>query len=119
MPLTLRWKGSTTLAVEADGLRPDTLAGLSAAEAARLPAVVGNISAELGELFEVAGDGADGHLVLEGDLRAVRGIGRGMASGRLTVQGDAGTHLGAGMSGGMIEVEGSVGDWAGAELRGG
>ena len=78
----------------------------------------GNTSAEVGELFVVEGDRGDGHLVFEGDLRPVRAIGAGMASGRLTVRGDVGPRLALGMSGGAMTVEGSAGPWAGAEMCG-
>ena len=119
MPLTLRWADATTLPVDGDGLRPDLLAGLSAAEFARRPILVGNAPAEVGELFRAEGDPADGHLVIEGDLRRLRRLGAGMASGTLTVRGDAGPGLGAGMEGGTVEVSGSVGDGAFAAMRGG
>ena len=119
MPLTLRWKDATRLPVEAEMLNPETLAVLSAIEVARLCMPLGNTAVELGQLFEVEGDLGDGHLILEGDLRPVRAIGAGMASGRLTVRGDAGPRLGLGMSGGELTVEGSVGVWAGAEMSGG
>ena len=36
----------------------------------------------LAELFTIEGSIDDGHLVLEGDLRQVRRLGRGMTSGR-------------------------------------
>ncbi len=94
MPLTLLWRDATRLPVEAEGLRPDALAALPAAEAARRAVAVGNGSAELGELFRVEGDGADGHLALEGDLRPVRRIGEAMAAGRLTIRGDVGAGSG-------------------------
>jgi formylmethanofuran dehydrogenase subunit C len=119
MPLTLLWRDATHLPVEAEGLRPDALSPLPAAEAARTTVAVGNGSAELGDLFQVEGDGEDGHLMIEGDLRHVRRIGEAMASGRLTIRGDVGAGLGNAMSGGLIEVQGAVGDWAGAEMRGG
>jgi formylmethanofuran dehydrogenase subunit C len=119
MPLTLSWSAATSLPVDGESLRPDALSGLSADEVARVRLPVGNGSAEVGELFRVEGDLADGHLVLVGDLRKVRAIGRGMTSGRLTIRGAAGSRLGAGMTGGTIEVDGSAGDWAGAEMRGG
>ncbi|HEX8201943.1 MAG TPA: formylmethanofuran dehydrogenase subunit C [Isosphaeraceae bacterium] len=120
MPLHLLWNDATTLPVEAEGLRPDALADRTPGEVARLRLPVGNGTAELGELFRIEGDGAaDGRLVLEGDLRRVRRLGAGLASGTLLVRGDAGPHLGAGMTGGTIEVVGSAGAWAGAEMRGG
>jgi formylmethanofuran dehydrogenase subunit C len=119
MPLILRWKDATRLPVEAGALRPDALAGMSAAEVARLRVPHGNAPSEVEDLFEVAGDPDDDHIILEGDLRPVRGIGSGMASGRLTVRGPAGPRLAQGMSGGEVTVEGSVGPWAGAEMTGG
>ncbi len=118
MPLTLSWAGATRLPVEADALRPDALMGLTAAEVAGRVLPVGNGTAEVGELFRVSGDGSD-ELVVEGDLRSVRGLGQGLTSGMLTVRGDAGSYLGAEMSGGTIVVAGNVGDWAGAAMSGG
>jgi formylmethanofuran dehydrogenase subunit C len=114
MPLMLQWRDATRLPVEAQTLRPDAD---NLTSTSKLP--VGNDTAEVGDLFQPEGDGADGHLVLEGDLRSLRGVGQGMASGRLTIRGDVGPGLGMQMSGGLIEVEGTVGDWAGAEMRGG
>jgi formylmethanofuran dehydrogenase subunit C len=80
---------------------------------------LGNTSVEVGELFDVDGDIADGHLILEGDLRPVRGIGAGNSSGRIAVRGDVGPRAGVGMSGGELTIEGSAGPWAGAEMAGG
>ena len=81
---------------------------------------VGNGSAELGELFSVwRGEAADGRLILEGDLRHVRRIGRGMASGEIAIDGDVGPGLGQGMLSGTISVVGAVGNSAGAAMRGG
>jgi formylmethanofuran dehydrogenase subunit C len=119
MPMTLRWQGATSLAVEAECLSPETMMMLSAVEAARLPVWLGNASAEVGDLFRVEGTAEDGRLVLEGDISHVRRIGQGMGSGSVSIRGDVGSHLGSGMTGGTIEVEGKVGDWAGAEMRGG
>lgn len=119
MALTLRWKDATTLPVEAEGLRPESLRTLDAAEVARLPLRVGNATAALGDLFDATGDPADGELRLEGDMRPVRALGSGMTEGTIAVRGAIGRHLGAGMSGGTIDVEGAAGDWAGSEMRGG
>jgi formylmethanofuran dehydrogenase subunit C len=119
MPFMLRWNAGTTLPVEADCLRPDLLRGRTKLDVASLTLAVGKSNVALGDLFQISGDGADGHLILEGDLSHVRRIGEGMASGQLTIRGDVGGHLGAWMSGGTIEIDGSAGDWAGAEMRGG
>ena len=118
MPLTLRWKGSAGFAVEGDGLRPETLGG-PADSARRIEVSAGNGTVELGDLFAIDGDGGDGSLVFEGDLRSVRGLGSGMGAGRIEVRGEAGPAVGSGMTGGTIVVDGSVGPWAGAEMRGG
>jgi len=118
MPLILRPIDPSGPMVDGDGLRPEVLSG-SADDACRLRLPVGNATAELGELFEVDGDGGDGQLTFEGDLRRFRGLASGMATGRVEVRGDAGPSLGSGMSGGSIEVHGSAGPWAGAEMSGG
>lgn len=119
MPLHLHWRDATRLAVVAEGLSPAALAALAPPERARWPLRVGNRLVPLADLFRIEGSIDDGHLVLEGDLRQLRGVGRGMAAGTLTVQGDVGAELGAELAGGTIEVAGSAGDWAGAALRGG
>jgi formylmethanofuran dehydrogenase subunit C len=119
MPLTLRWKDATALPVEAETLCPERLAGLSVADIARQRLPLGNTSVELRDLFAIDGDLNDEHVIFEGNLRPVRGIGAGMTSGRLTVRGDVGPRLGLGMSGGELTVEGSAGVWAGAEMTGG
>lgn len=119
MPLSLSWNASTALPIDADCLRPEQLAGLPPTEVARLPVHAGNRTVELGELFRIAGDGGDQHVLLEGDLRRVHGIGRRMSAGRLSIRGDVGHRLGTEMSGGSIHLQGSAGDWTGAEMRGG
>src|SRR5579883_3406199 len=119
MPLRMTWRTSTSLSIEAECFRPEALAILSNAQIERLPIQAGNSRVALGDLFRIEGSAGDGHLVLEGDLRHVRGIGQGMTSGTLSIVGDVGGQLGSGMSGGTIEVEGNVGDWAGAEMSGG
>lgn len=119
MPLTLRWRASTTLTVDGSPLKPETFRERSSAEAARVALRVGNATAELGELFDIEGDGADESLIIEGELRHIHKLGRGMATGSLTVRGDLGFQAGAEMAGGLFQLDGSCGDWAGAEMRGG
>jgi formylmethanofuran dehydrogenase subunit C len=119
MPFLLRWLDQTSLPVDAAGLIPEALAGLSAAEAARRTVRVGNAPAEVGEMFAVGEGTSDAELTVEGDLTHVRGLGRGMTRGSLLIVGVAGAHVGAEMAGGTIVVRGRAGDWAGAEMRGG
>ena len=112
------WKGSRNQAVEGASIRPDTLPSTSI-EAARITVAAGNEMVALGDLFDISGDLDDRHLILEGDLRQVRGIASRMLRGHVEIRGDAGSWLGEGLAGGSIVVEGSVEDWAGAEMAGG
>jgi formylmethanofuran dehydrogenase subunit C len=119
MPLNLRWKGRTSVAVEAGLISPSRLCRLKPEEASRLEVSVGGESVRLSDLFEISGSGEDFHLIVEGDLSQVHGLASGMDSGKLTIRGDVGFRLARGMSGGEVEVFGSVGHWALAEMRGG
>lgn len=119
MPLTLHYRGATTIPVEIEGLTPDGISDKSLAEIQTLPIFHGNRPLPLAELFDIEGDASDQHLVFTGDLSGVHWIGAHMTTGRIDVQGPAGRHLGSQMRGGEIHVYGSVGNWAAAELRGG
>ncbi|MFO0890447.1 MAG: formylmethanofuran dehydrogenase subunit C [Isosphaeraceae bacterium] len=119
MSLSLTWLDATTLPVDGSALCPEGFRDRTADEARQVRLRLGNTSVDLAELFRVEGGRGDDRLAIDGDLRHVHGLGRGMTTGHLEVRGDAGPLLGAEMSGGHIEVEGAVGDWAGAELRGG
>ena len=116
MPLILRWRAATSAPVGGEAIRPGGLGSVEAASRLSIP--VGNSTADLAELFDLEGND-DNHLIFEGDLRTVHGLGAGMASGRLEVRGDVGHRLGEAMAGGSIEVVGSVGSNAGADLAGG
>jgi formylmethanofuran dehydrogenase subunit C len=117
--LTLRYRSSTTIPVEAECLTPDNLAGKSLAEIAALPVQYGNAPARLGDFFDASGYAADRDVVLEGDCSRVKWVGAAMTSGRITVRGDVGMHVGSEMTGGELHVFGNAADWAGAEMRGG
>jgi formylmethanofuran dehydrogenase subunit C len=92
---------------------------MTTGEAARVLVGLGNTNVPIGDLFLVSGSSGDETLRLEGDLEHVQGIGRGMNSGSIEIQGNVGALLGSGMSGGLIDVRGSAGDWVGAEMAGG
>jgi formylmethanofuran dehydrogenase subunit C len=104
--------------LEAESLSVASLAGLTAAAAAKLPVVHGNRAAEIGDFFDVAGT-PDGEVHISGDLSRVKQVGADMAAGRLVVHGGVGMHLGTRMTGGEIVVEGDAGDWVGSDMRGG
>lgn len=117
--LTLSWKASSAVPVEAECITPDNLVGKSAADVERLPVQHGNRQEPLAEFCAVEGDASDGEIMLEGDLSRVKWIGACMTRGRIAVHGNVGMHLGSEMSGGRIDVYGNAGDWVGAEMRGG
>ena len=116
--LTLTLRAPSPIPLELDGVTPDRIHAMSAAEVARLPVAHGNRSEPLGEFFDAAGSPADGNLTIRGDLRTVKSIGAGMTGGRLFADG-AGMHAGARMTGGELTIEGDAGDWVGAEMTGG
>ena len=118
MTLTLTLRSAPAARVWALALSPERLQGLGVSDVASLTVRCGRETVAVGEMFEVSGT-ADERLVLCGDLRRVDGIGMGMESGGLLVEGRCGHHLGARMRGGEIEVRGTAGDWAGAEMAGG
>jgi formylmethanofuran dehydrogenase subunit C len=118
MTLSLTLRTPPPGRVDASVLTPERLRGRGAREISALTVSCGRRALPLGELFDVVGTGGD-HLFVAGDLRSIDGIGQGMATGQLVIDGPCGNDLGAGMSGGDIFVDGDVGAWAGAEMRGG
>jgi formylmethanofuran dehydrogenase subunit C len=118
MTLSLTLRTPPPGRVDCSVLTPERLRGRAAREVSAITLSCGRLALPLGELFDVVGTGDD-HLFLAGDLRLIDGIGHGMATGQMVVDGACGDQLGAGMSGGEIVVVGDVGAWAGAEMRGG
>lgn len=115
--LTLRAPLSARL--DAAPLAPDRLALLSREAVERLSLRFEHGEAvAVADVFAVSGGSSD-VLRVVGELSQVDGLGRGMASGTLIVDGDAGRNVGAGMTGGRIEVTGDAGDGLGTEAAGG
>jgi formylmethanofuran dehydrogenase subunit C len=115
---TLTYNGAAgAIPLEAECLTPDRLLGQSADGMARLPVWHGNREETLGQFFTIDPSGAD--VILQGDLRRVKGIGARMTAGRLIVHGSVGMHAGAEMSGGELLIHGDADDWLGAEMHGG
>lgn len=124
MPLELVYRRDAAeqvagLPVELEGFTPDRLRGEPLDAARRFESMVGNRPTPLGELFELSGTTEDAAFRFAGDLSGVHGLGAGMRSGRIEVDGPVGRHAGAGMEGGSLSVGGDAGDWLGAEMRGG
>lgn len=120
MPLVLRLHTESSIPLEVDSLRLETMRTQSAAEIERTLLFRGNQQLPCGEFFHVSGSAGDDNTVIwQGDCRKVKLIGTHLTSGTVRVEGNAGMHLGAEMKGGEIIVNGNVGDWLGAEMHGG
>jgi formylmethanofuran dehydrogenase subunit C len=117
--LTLTLKNPTRLPLELQGIVPTAILGQTPKQTASLPIWHGNQRLPLGELFTVRGSNSDEQLTFVGDFHAAVGIGAGMKSGFLRVDGDAGHDVGLGMWNGEIEVLGNAHDNLGAEMRDG
>lgn len=116
----LRQRALPPLGLDVAGLAPATLAGLGPGELARRVLELGRDRVELGELFDVSAlAGEFPELRFEGDCRRLHGIGRGMKTGRIHVEGPVGDYLGAEMSGGEIQVSGNAGELAACAMAGG
>jgi formylmethanofuran dehydrogenase subunit C len=120
MPLTLTLRQPTSIPIEVDTVRLETVRGQSLDQIRATPVQYGNKQPTLGEFFDAQGSAAeDDHLIWAGDCSKVKLIATGLTSGRVTVEGNAGMHLGAEMTGGEVVCTGDAADWVGAEMKGG
>jgi formylmethanofuran dehydrogenase subunit C len=101
--------------VEARSLVSALQSAGSLAEAISIPVNVGNVTVSLDSLVRVD-QGTDGDEVIRliGDFSRWNGLGFGMRTGRLIVEGDTGTRTAAELAGGFVEIHGDCGAWAGA-----
>ncbi len=120
MPLNLRLKLDSPLPIDVRHLSNAVNDGLDIAKVQRLQVFVGKKLKSVREVFDVSGDLTGDHqMVLSGDLSGVHSIGRGLESGSIVAQSNAGRHAGTAMSGGQITVQGNAGDYLGAQMTGG
>ncbi len=99
-------------------LLPERLAGMSVAAIGAIELLCGNRRLRVDEVFEVTPGESPALTIRSGDA-ALDCIGRGMTSGEIIVEGEAGAYAGLSMSGGRLTVRGNAGAFAGAALRGG
>lgn len=118
MPIEIQLREQTTIPLEVETIRPDSLQGKSVAEIQATTIFHGKDEVEFGEFFDVQGE-SDGLHIWNGDFSGVHWIGTGLESGSIEIRGNAGRHLGSEMTGGSITVSGDVSDWVGAEMKGG
>lgn len=121
MPLVLSPQAAAhgPLSIDLDGIVPDRLTNLPAADIARLTVTADGRRTCVGELFRIEGDAADGVIECRGDFSRIHRVGAAMRTGAIVVAGPVGRHAGAGLAGGSLTVQGDAGDWLAAGMTGG
>lgn len=119
MALVISPTTTSSIPLEVDSVRLETVRDQTVDDVLRTPIQRGNRQVELGEFFHVSGSASDNAMVWDGDCSKVKLIGSELSDGSIRVTGNAGMHLGAEMTGGEIIAEADVADWVGAEMHGG
>lgn len=113
--LTLKLKAAPSSRVDLSGLAPALAGGATLAAIGQLP--VGN-GVRLSDIFTVSG--ATGCTVtISGSSDRIDGIGAGLTTGTLIVEGDVGANAGANMRAGLLEIRGSTGPYLATGMKGG
>lgn len=117
-PFVLTLKASPAQRLDLSQLLPHLIAGKSVAEIAAIDIATTREKVSVGDVFKLAaGDGDE--IRFEGGSERFDGIGRGLQSGRITVNGDVGMEAGRKMSGGALNISGRAGPYAGSCMSGG
>lgn len=116
--LTLTLKIELRQRLDVSPLTPDRLQGLSTTEIAALLLQYGKRTLTAGEAFEIQGSDS-AQLVFHKATGKLDYLGRGMSTGSIRVEGDAGSYLAMQMKGGKITVTGSVDAYAACEMKNG
>jgi formylmethanofuran dehydrogenase subunit C len=121
--IVLTPRGFSSIPIEADVISPDNFVGNTIPEIREMEIYYGNKVYPMKEYIHAQGKVAEKPeeqmIVIDGDARHIKFIGKEMTAGRIVIQGDAGMHTGAQMRGGDITVAGKISDWCGAEMKGG
>jgi formylmethanofuran dehydrogenase subunit C len=104
--------------VDCSPLIPDLLAGKSTAEIAALDLQSGNRKLRADAVFAIEGDDPN-RIVFQQSTAKLDFIGKGMTSGSITVEGDAGSYLGMQMKNAVLHVSGNVDAYAACEMKSG
>src|ERR1051326_5301602 len=89
-------------------LLPEQVAGLSPAAIAAIALSCGNRPLAAGDLFDIAAGDA-GELIIAGGSDRLDHVGKGMTTGRITVEGEVGAYAGLAMTGGELRIAGNAG----------
>jgi formylmethanofuran dehydrogenase subunit C len=123
MTIILELKKVLEIPIEADCITPSHFAQKTVSQIGNLPVHHGNEVHGLKDFFKISGKSAktpdETEIIVKGDLRKVKMIGKLMSGGKITVESNVGMYLGAEMIAGRIHVKGSVDAWAAAEMKGG
>ena len=121
--VTLTVKQQPQLFLEVECITPDTFAGKTPDQIAKLPAYQGKEDVTLGDYFTIAGkagaSAAETSIVLNGDCRKMKYIGCKMTAGEVTVNSSADMYTGGWMKGGKLMVKGDVGSFSALGMEGG
>lgn len=116
--LTFTLKTQPLQRIDLSPLTPDNLAGKPAADIAAIELYSGKQKLRVDTVFDIAGDDAS-NIVIKSSCNKLDFIGRGMKTGRITIQGDVGSYLGFQMRNGTIVLHGDADAFTASELAGG
>lgn len=114
--LTFTLKYRPEQRVDMSALVPHVLQGLEPTEIGNLELQSGKRKLKVNELFTVSGADTQ-QVVIKNSFEKLDFIGKGLESGSITVEGDAGAYLGLGMRGGELTVTGNAGFYAACEMK--
>ena len=117
-PLVLSLRARPQQRLDLSLLTPHRLAGLSAAEIARIELQTTRARVTVGDAFRVRmGDAAA--IRIEASCDRLDQIGQEMTGGAIVVDGPVGIQAGRRMAGGQLMIRGDAGPWAASGMRGG
>ncbi|GAA4252585.1 formylmethanofuran dehydrogenase subunit C [Azospirillum formosense] len=105
--------------IDMTGVLPERLAAGGREALAGLTLLRGRERHRLDTLFTLEDGGHPGSLVLRPGGAVLDGVGTGMSTGEIRVEGDCGAYAGSAMSGGTLTIEGNCGAFVAAEMSGG
>jgi formylmethanofuran dehydrogenase subunit C len=117
-PLTFTLKAQPSQRLDLSPLVPHLLADKSVDEIAAIDLATTREKVTAGDLFRIQGGALDA-IHFEGGSTRFDGVGRGLMSGHVTVDGDVGMDAGRGMKGGTLIISGDAGPYAGSAMSGG
>lgn len=116
--LTFTLKTTQQQSIDCRELTPDNLNGKAIDEIGAITLGAGKNALRVSDLFDISGSDSQ-QLVFKNTGSRLDYIGANMASGSITIEGDAGAYLGFGMKNGTILCKGNATAFAACSMRGG